>query len=729
MPQPSSPRIHFQEGCTPRLSSAQTSFEDLLGALRSEHERVLRQYENMLLMLRSGMKESREEHDPDSWHSPLPTEGSLPHMAARETRTCTSPRTPEPCSTPRSVHVEEDALLAAPRSPPDSVDGASIQTIGAASIQTLGAASIQSIGALQSMGAESSTRRVGHDSSLQYWQQHLVDIFKELDVDSSGSLNTDELRSALLSAGVPQARLQKLLKVADADGSGEIELSEWIRVVANSSEMVELSKRLGENLWSSGTVLKIDQRKKSRFMLTPHSRLRVTLDLILGVACMYTALVLPFVLAWEESFDQEVCHVFEVVEHSMTGMFLFDVILNFRTGYFTASGELTMDARKVACHYLRTWFFLDALSAFPFEATTSSANLQVLKILKLSRLLKIIKLSKMKALVSEDLSDFIDDCAHSKMGEILSRRYFVFLQMLLVCHWLACGMKIINEGFLTSNGGVGSEYLASLYWSMTTLTTVGYGDMVPGTDGERAFAIVAMVIGGAFYGYVVGATTSLVSNSDLNASAYYDRMALVHAWINHHRLPRDMARSLRRFFQACMHERAAVNEADIWHDLSPELQKAVGEYVIHENVRRNPLFDKMSMGAVVQVQSVLRKFTTNVGSVLTSKGEVGTAMYIVDSGLLEIKYGDEKVSKLGPGQSFGEEVLLGFTEEYAYTVIVLEEAHLEMILESEFLTAFQSLPNQLQRMRQNALDLNPQWEQPQTYAMSRASSVKSSGLR
>ena len=47
---------------------------------------------------------------------------------------------------------------------------------------------------------------------------------------------------------------------------------------------------------------------------------------------------------------------------------------------------------------------------------------------------------------------------------------------------------------------------AYLYWSMTTLTTVGYGDLIPGSDRERAYTCVAMVVGGGFYGYIIGDT-------------------------------------------------------------------------------------------------------------------------------------------------------------------------------------------------------------------------------
>ena len=44
---------------------------------------------------------------------------------------------------------------------------------------------------------------------------------------------------------------------------------------------------------------------------------------------------------------------------------------------------------------------------------------------------------------------------------------------------------------------VTTPYVASLYWSFTTMTTVGYGDLIPQSDTERLFAACAMIIGAA----------------------------------------------------------------------------------------------------------------------------------------------------------------------------------------------------------------------------------------
>jgi len=62
------------------------------------------------------------------------------------------------------------------------------------------------------------------------------------------------------------------------------------------------------------------------------------------------------------------------------------------------------------------------------------------------------------------------------------------------------------------------KYLAALYWSVFTVLTVGYGDIVAKTDLERGYSILWMLIGVAFYAFVIGIITSVIDRIDTKES-------------------------------------------------------------------------------------------------------------------------------------------------------------------------------------------------------------------
>jgi hypothetical protein len=62
-------------------------------------------------------------------------------------------------------------------------------------------------------------------------KRELIAIFQHLDTDGCGALEVGDLRRALVAAGIPPARLQRVFQLADSDNSGSIELDEWVAAV------------------------------------------------------------------------------------------------------------------------------------------------------------------------------------------------------------------------------------------------------------------------------------------------------------------------------------------------------------------------------------------------------------------------------------------------------------------------------------------------------------------
>lgn len=53
-------------------------------------------------------------------------------------------------------------------------------------------------------------------------------------------------------------------------------------------------------------------------------------------------------------------------------------------------------------------------------------------------------------------------------------------------------------------------FVTALYWSLTTITTIGYGDIAPLNAETRLFGIVAMIIGTGVFSYTMTQVVGMV---------------------------------------------------------------------------------------------------------------------------------------------------------------------------------------------------------------------------
>ena len=57
-------------------------------------------------------------------------------------------------------------------------------------------------------------------------------------------------------------------------------------------------------------------------------------------------------------------------------------------------------------------------------------------------------------------------------------------------------------------------YITSFYYTVSTVTTVGYGDISGSNTLERAFAILIMIIGVMAFSFASGSLSSILQNYD-----------------------------------------------------------------------------------------------------------------------------------------------------------------------------------------------------------------------
>jgi len=69
-----------------------------------------------------------------------------------------------------------------------------------------------------------------------------------------------------------------------------------------------------------------------------------------------------------------------------------------------------------------------------------------------------------------------------------------------------------------------SIYYISFYWCITTITTVGYGDISGTNNPERMFCCFVMVVGVIMFSLANGALASIISQEDNAIGGFHDQI-------------------------------------------------------------------------------------------------------------------------------------------------------------------------------------------------------------
>ena len=141
---------------------------------------------------------------------------------------------------------------------------------------------------------------------------------------------------------------------------------------------------------------------------------------------------------------------------------------------------------KFAANYWR-WAWLDVLASIPFEPAFRS--LQAIRIYRFIRLIRVLR--KLNAVTSG-----------TSLNEKLLALPGVALVMVLFSTMLIVEVERGAPNATILTGG------DALWWALTTVTTVGYGDTFPVTGEGRMIASVLMLVGIALFGSMSAIVTS-----------------------------------------------------------------------------------------------------------------------------------------------------------------------------------------------------------------------------
>lgn len=390
-------------------------------------------------------------------------------------------------------------------------------------------------------------------------------------------------------------------------------------------------------------------RSGGRFVVDPLSPMARGWDVLIFVALVVTATVTPIEVGFlEESYD-----ALFVVNRFLDAALFCDMVLQFFLAYHdeTRGNILIRNSKLISKRYASSWFLTDLVSVIPFDVMASSKNLQNrhVKMLRMLRLVKLTRIVRFRRLLRRWELHAAFKVSYATLGIIN-----LTVMMALFAHWSAClwglaahpllvgedtwswirerefslidrstGKRLFNKGSATE------KYSVALYFSVYTMTGLGYGDIVATSHFEVVVCVIVMVLSAVFWAFIIGSFCSIVASRSMQESLFRQRMDDVNFMMAEREFPQDLRKRCRLFLVNSRHHQRAASYNQLESLFSLALR---GDVAVENNaswIRRLWYLKDASKDFVIEVSQSLNSFMFAPMEAI----DVALSLFVLQNGL------------------------------------------------------------------------------------------------
>lgn len=408
-------------------------------------------------------------------------------------------------------------------------------------------------------------------------------------------------------------------------------------------------------------------------IISYNSKFKIRWDVGVVFAVLISLIVVPY----EVIFVHEATRFSTILYFSLSAFFIVDILLKFRTSIKFYNEEIT-DESLLKRKYLKTGFWIDILGAFPFElffigSSTELLNEPIALLLRLNVLLRLRRFFE----VFQSWSAF-----HWVNSGILRLfRFLIIMPMLMhlvSCAWFSSSYSnsfpedswVVLEGL--EDAEPKTQYIRALYYTVTTMTTIGYGDITPHTNTEYVFVIVVMLLGATMYAYIIGNIASIISNIDTLKNDHDGRKDSLLTYLRQNHTPGNLMNKVNNYFDYIWRSKKGVNENELFNDLPIQLKLELMHHLSSDLLEKVHLFKSSSNALKEELLTKLELLSYPPEVILSHRNAFSNGVYFISKGTLQV-YSDSKQAKaeLSVGDYFGL-VPMMLNEPSGGTIITLD---------------------------------------------------------
>ncbi|KAF8393268.1 hypothetical protein HHK36_021509 [Tetracentron sinense] len=443
--------------------------------------------------------------------------------------------------------------------------------------------------------------------------------------------------------------------------------------------------------------------KLRRFIISPYDPRYRTWETFLVVLVIYTAWVSPF----EFGFLEREKGPLAITDNIVNGFFAVDIILTFFVAYLDkATYLLVAEPKEIAWKYTSSWLAFDVISTIPSELARKILPPSV-RSYGFFNMLRLWRLRRVSALFSRLEKDRNFNYFWVRCAKLICVTLFAvhcagcFYYLIAARYpdpkktWIGASMDNFHEQSLWI------RYVTSIYWSITTLTTVGYGDLHPQNTREMIFDIFYMLFNLGLTAYLIGNMTNLVVHGTSRTRKFRDTIQAASSFSQRNQLPvRLQDQMLAHLCLKFRTDSEGLQQQEILEALPKAIRSSISHFLFYALVDKVYLFRGVSNDLLFQLVSEMKAEYFPPKEDVILQNEAPTDFYVLVSGAVVV--GEAK-----PGDLCGEIGVLCYRPQL-FTVRTKRLSQLLRLNRTAFLNIIQAnvgdgtiiMNNLLQRLKE-----------------------------